>query len=135
MRPATRHRLGRLLPHQLPDRPQVNPLADLRPLPLLRGDHTVLPHLSVSYPIPRGMSLRVTQPFAARLSGASSFESSLDLHISGTPPALILSQDQTLKKNCQENISKTQVSLKLGFPNPITKLNNNHKFLKYEIQL
>ena len=37
-------------------------------------------------------------------------KTSLDLHISGTPPAFILSQDQTLKKI-------------VGFPNPITRLN------------
>ena len=38
-------------------------------------------------------NLRVTNPFAGRL------EASRDLHALSTPPAFILSQDQTLKKN------------------------------------
>ena len=41
--------------------------------------------------------------------------SSLDLHISGTPPTFILSQDQTLKKKLGPPIRRA--------PNPFTRLN------------
>ena len=71
------------------------------------------PHLSSSYPSLRGMFPRVTQPSAARqqlhcslvsdhlLKGQARQENGeallpLDLHVLGTPPAFILSQDQTL---------------------------------------
>ena len=37
---------------------------------------------------------RVTHPFATLLMDCSTF--AFDLHVLGTPPALILSQDQTL---------------------------------------
>ena len=46
---------------------------------------------------------RVTHPSAAQSQSSSSEESkqsaSLDLHVLGTPPAFILSQDQTLVKS------------------------------------
>ncbi|RAL21729.1 hypothetical protein DL240_12815 [Lujinxingia litoralis] len=48
----------------------------------------VIPHLKVRYS-------RVTHPFAAVLRTEVPF--SLDLHVLGTPPAFILSQDQTLQ--------------------------------------
>ena len=40
---------------------------------------------------------RVTHPFATLLMDCSTF--AFDLHVLGTPPALILSQDQTLMLN------------------------------------
>ena len=45
--------------------------------------------------------LRVTHPFAALLMAEATF--SLDLHVLGTPPAFVLSQNQTLqfKSGCQ----------------------------------
>ena len=42
---------------------------------------------------------RVTHPFAAFSSGASTEVSSLDLHVLSTPPAFVLSQDQTLRRD------------------------------------
>ena len=36
---------------------------------------------------------------------------SFDLHVLGTPPALILSQDQTLHKNFMEPLFGSQLSL------------------------
>jgi hypothetical protein len=44
-------------------------------------------------PVSRAGYLRVTHPFAA-----DALLHPLDLHVLGTPPAFILSQDQTLKK-------------------------------------
>ena len=81
--------------------------------PLIRRSHAVLATLSSSYPSVWGPFPRVTQPSAARQQLHCSLEiylphSSpecqgngeallpLDLHVLGTPPAFILSQDQTL---------------------------------------
>ena len=96
----------------------TNYLIVRRPFPkrinaLIRRSHAVLATLSSSYPSLRGMFPRVTQPSAARqqlhcslvsdhlLKGQARQENGeallpLDLHVLGTPPAFILSQDQTL---------------------------------------
>src|SRR6266550_1243686 len=50
----------------------------------------VIPHSKVGHP-------RVTHPFATLLTPFGVF--AFDLHVLGTPPALILSQDQTLMFN------------------------------------
>src|SRR5437868_4984327 len=62
-----------------------------RPKSLILRSHAVLPNLSVGYSPLEGRFLRVTHP-----SATSSCEP-FDLHALGTPPAFILSQDQTLK--------------------------------------
>ena len=94
---------------------------------LLRREYAVLDPVSRAYPSLWGTFLRVTQPSAARVfythhsTALPSLESisansispllkklvwsnsgcrtlPLDLHVLGTPPAFILSQDQTLQK-------------------------------------
>src|SRR6185503_6944280 len=50
----------------------------------------VIPHSKAGHP-------RVTHPFATLLTPCGAF--AFDLHVLGTPPALILSQDQTLMLN------------------------------------
>ena len=84
-----------------------------RPKALIQRSHAVLANLSTSYPSVWGTFPRVTQPSAARQQFHSSLETNnlhkgqvcqgnsetllpLDLHVLGTPPAFILSQDQTL---------------------------------------
>ena len=84
-----------------------------RPKTLIRRSHAVLATLSSSYPSVWGPFPRVTQPSAARQQLHCALESNnlhdgqvcqehgeallpLDLHVLGTPPAFILSQDQTL---------------------------------------
>ena len=61
---------------------------------------TAIPLYEAGYP-------RVTHPSAAQSNRSSSEESdlsvSLDLHVLGTPPAFILSQDQTLIKSFPEH--------------------------------
>ena len=92
LRPATDRRLGRPLPHQLANPTSATPITRGRcqsPAFSLRT-YAVLAHLSVRYPSVWGTFPRVTQPSAAPL------EESHDLHVLGTPPAFILSQDQTL---------------------------------------
>src|SRR6185503_5395842 len=56
-----------------------------------RPFRVVIPHSEAGH-------LRVTHPFATLLAPCGAF--AFDLHVLGTPPALILSQDQTLMFNC-----------------------------------
>ena len=97
LRPATDRRLGEPLPHQLANRAQAHPLAPLtrvRSFALLQEAEPMrscrrflggIPHQRVGHP-------RATHPSAtASLRKARPF----DLHVLGTPPAFILSQDQT----------------------------------------
>ena len=67
-----------------------------RPKALIRRSHAVLAHLSMGYPSVWGPFPRVTQPSAARQQLHKEVLLPLDLHVLGTPPAFILSQDQTL---------------------------------------
>ena len=98
LRPATRHRLGKPLPHQLADTPQPYPTAVRRPFP--SRVYAVLAHLSVCYPPLWGKQLRVTHPSAGRQhQNQSSDLLPLDLHVLSMPPAFTLSQDQTLHKS------------------------------------
>jgi len=79
----------RLLPKQLSAKSK-------QPLPP-KGDHPVLSRISPSYSGLQGRFLRVTNSFAVGLNP-------LDLHALSTPPAFILSQDQTLNKKIQSNL-------------------------------
>ena len=92
--PATRHRLGRPLPHQLANSARAHPLAIAKRPSFSRRTYAVLTSISRGYPSLKGRFSRVTQPSAAVLIPEGTF--SLDLHVLGAPPAFILSQDQTL---------------------------------------
>ena len=106
LRSATDRRLGRPLPHQLSNQTQAHPL----PINLWPYDHVVLRCyevlLIVSNGYPSVMGRLPTRYSPVRRSHAvHSVETSftaipLDLHVLGTPPAFILSQDQTLNENC-----------------------------------
>ena len=67
----------------------------VRPKPFPRRAYAVLATVSRSYSPHQGRFPRVTHPSATKDTpeGAPSF----DLHVLGTPPAFVLSQDQTLK--------------------------------------
>ena len=117
--------------------------------PLIRRPYAVLATLSGGYPSLWGMFPRVTQPSAARhhfslfppLSSfvldmgfpleisASRLEREkqivrsmlpLDLHVLSTPPAFILSQDQTLHKFVSKT-QTTQLKLTINLHNQIVK--------------
>ena len=92
LRPATDRCLGRLLPHQLANQAQAHLVASLRKETLLLRAYAVLSPISRWYSSPQGRYPRVTHPSAthSRLR-----KSAFDLHVLGTPPAFILSQDQT----------------------------------------
>ena len=62
-----------------------------------------IPHLKVRY-------LRVTHPFATLLAPKGTF--SFDLHVLGTPPAFVLSQNQTLHLNLKNSIKTLQILFK-----------------------
>jgi hypothetical protein len=64
--------------------------------PLIRRSYAALDSISGAYSSLWGMFPRVTQPSAARVPRRAL---PLDLHVLSTPPAFILSQDQTLHKN------------------------------------
>src|SRR5207248_3163286 len=97
LRPATDRRLGGPSPRQPANRarapPRAPPSRVALPAAMMRRAHAVLAALSGGYPPPRG---QVAHAFLSRppLGGPKAAPS--DLHVLGTPPAFILSQDQTL---------------------------------------
>ena len=105
LRPATDRRLGELLPRQLANRARA---------PLQAGGLSVPPFNNCHHAVPLRYAVLATlsgrySPLEGRLPTCYSpvrhsthppkgtFAS--DLHVLGTPPALILSQDQTLSQN------------------------------------
>ena len=94
-----------LVSHYLTNYLIVRRLLPKRINPLIRRPYAALATLSGSYSSLWGTFLRVTQPSAARVLShyIQLFKYRvralpLDLHVLGTPPAFILSQDQTLHK-------------------------------------
>src|SRR6187399_2620307 len=73
----------------------------------------VIPHSKVGHP-------RVTHPFATLLIPCGTF--AFDLHVLGTPPALILSQDQTLKLNSLSPLPALRPRAERNSFNPISLL-------------
>ena len=104
LRSATDRCFGGPLPHQLANQTQVHP----SPINLWQEEHVnflhyqVLIQVSLGYPCVRGRLPTRYSP-VRRYPLLRSIETSLksfplDLHVLGTPPAFILSQDQTLNK-------------------------------------
>ena len=96
LRPATDRGLGRLLPHQPANRAQGRPVALLRALLSeksvcgLVGDFSPV-FLTPGW-MPHVLLTRPPLPFPKKRT--------FDLHVLGTPPAFILSQDQTRHPMC-----------------------------------
>ena len=100
LRSPTRHSLGRPLPYQLADGTQVPPKAHY-----CFGHRFLNPMTACGISSPFGLlshtSGQVTNALRTRSPLRSSVllqNSSFDLHVLSTPPAFILSQDQTLRK-------------------------------------
>jgi hypothetical protein len=98
LRPATRRSLGRPLPHQQADRPRAHP-----PPKKLSTNTTcvgwsyrVLATVSGGYPQVKGRLLTCYSPVRRSSTPERAFP--LDLHVLSTPPAFVLSQDQTLRR-------------------------------------
>ena len=108
LRPATRRRLGRPLPHQQADRPQAHPEAAcaFRAPPRRAGSTS---GISAPFGALFPTSGQVAYVLLNRLPLERKPKSppSLDLHTLGTPLAFVLSQDQTLQM---------KVALCLGSP-------------------
>ena len=105
LRSATDRRLGGPLPRQLANQTRVHliPPEFLPPLHAKLGSYAVLAAFLTVIPLYEAGYPRVTHPSATQSQTSSSEESkisaSFDLHVLSTPPAFILSQDQTLVKN------------------------------------
>ena len=100
LRPATRRCLGELLPHQQADRPRDPPKA---PEPFLSAPCDALRVLGINPGFP-GLfpsSGQVSHVLRTRspLSIGTEVPGSFDLHVLSTPPAFVLSQDQTLRQD------------------------------------
>ena len=101
LRPATRHSLGEPLPHQLADRPRAHQEAScdfgfgrMSPLAIC-GINSPFGELS---PTSRQIAhvLRTRSPLES--IGIATNEFPFDLHVLSTPPAFVLSQNQTLRR-------------------------------------
>src|SRR6476620_9167698 len=79
----------------------------------------VIPHSKAGHP-------RVTHPFATLLTPCGAF--AFDLHVLGTPPALILSQDQTLKLKWSPSPKAEQTLTLIACLN---RLSNVVQFVKF----
>ena len=106
--PATDRCFGGPLPRQLANRTRAHLKApefwyQKHVIPI---HYAVLAVVSNCCPPPRGRLLTRYSPvrrFPLSHSPEGSFKSfSLDLHVLGTPPAFVLSQDQTLNKNIRK---------------------------------
>ena len=88
LKPATDRRLGRPLPHQLPNQTRADPSPiNLSP----KGRMRYYSPFPVAIPQKRARSHALLTRPPLTPKGA------LDLHVLGLPPAFVLSQDQTLK--------------------------------------
>src|SRR5207244_5146674 len=100
--PATRRGLGEPLPHQQADRPRAPPEAKFLSSPghATRWGHPVLAPVSRCYPGLRDRLLTCYAPVRRSVfPGVATRWTSLDLHVLSTPPAFVLSQDQTLHRD------------------------------------
>ena len=103
LRPATRHRLGEPLPHQLADRPRAHQEAPgcpgfgvaLNPALTTCGINSPFGELSpTSRQIPHVLRTLTPLDFTCIATNKIPF----DLHVLSTPPAFVLSQNQTLRE-------------------------------------
>jgi hypothetical protein len=102
LRPATRRCLGEPLPHQLADRPRAHPTAQksflTRPCGPVRVSGINPSFLGLSRSVGQVAHVLRTRSPLRHTSGLPLRYASLDLHVLGTPPAFVLSQDQTLRR-------------------------------------
>src|SRR3954464_7408321 len=119
---ATRRRLGRPTPPQQADRPRAHP----RPknlsthTPCGARSYPVLAPVSEGYPKVQGRLLTCYSPVRRSSTPKRAFP--LDLHVLSTPPAFVLSQDQTLQQKLSlKNIPATNNHAAKENPQPTLK--------------
>src|SRR5207253_4395742 len=94
LRPATHRRLGRPLPHQQANAPRAHPNAEAEASFRPKTTSGISPSfLGLSRSLGQVTHVLLTR---SRLCPGASPGSSLHLHVLSTPPAFVLSQDQTL---------------------------------------
>ena len=123
LRPATDRRLGGPLPHQLANQTRVHPVPpEFFPLHhAVLWAYAVLAAVSNCYPPVQGRLPTRYSPVRHSVSlSASTLTSSFNLHVLSTPPAFILSQDQTLIKSLY--VLKPICHLAYKFPNLLFKV-------------
>ena len=99
LRPATRRSLGEPLPHQQADRTRAHLKAEAEAtIWSARLRETTSSGISPGFPELSQSLRQVAHVLLTRspLSGDPKVPFALDLHVLGTPPAFVLSQDQTL---------------------------------------
>src|SRR5690606_27153006 len=95
--------LGRPSPHQQADRPRAHP----QPQKLsnhhhaMTAEYPVLAPVSRGYPRAEGRLLTCYSPVRRSSTPEGAFP--LDLHVLSTPPAFVLSQDQTLQQKTESD--------------------------------
>ena len=104
LRPATRHRLGRPSPHQQADRPRAHPPpktpkgASFPHPPCSRHRISRISHTFMRLSRRRGQVTHVLLTRSPLIQNQQKpVPSPFDLHVLSTPPAFVLSQDQTLQ--------------------------------------
>jgi hypothetical protein len=97
LRSLTRRRLGRPLPYQLADGTQVHPEANYSFSHRFLKPGTTC-GISSPFELLSHTSGQVTNALLTRSPLTCIATCPFDLHVLGTPPAFILSQDQTLRK-------------------------------------
>ena len=119
LRPATRRCLGEPLPHQLADRPRDPPEAPEHFLTWscdLMGISGISPSFlglfQSSGQVPHVLLTRSPLTHVTRRSSA------FDLHVLGPPPAFVLSQDQTLRRNLKQGSPKRSCRRIIGATAP-----------------
>ena len=103
LRPATHRSLGEPLPHQQANGPRAHLDAEAEASFPLAGTSGISPSfLGLSRSSRQVTHVLLTR---SRLCPRASPGSSLHLHVLSTPPAFVLSQDQTLREELHEKLS------------------------------
>src|SRR5207249_9949804 len=103
LRPATHRSLGGPLPHQQANGPRAHLDAEAEASFPLAGTSGISPSfLGLSQSSRQVTHVLLTR---SRLCPRASPGSSLHLHVLSTPPAFVLSQDQTLREELHEKLS------------------------------
>ncbi len=117
LRPATRRSLGEPLPHQQTDRTRANPVAAAEATFTLAGLWGINPPFGGLFPSTGHVTHVLLTRAPLGILKASSKDSPFNLHVLNTPPAFVLSQNQTLRKKRIAVFPQPKLTSK-QFPNP-----------------
>ena len=132
LRPATHRSLGEPLPHQQANGPRAHLDAEAEASFPLAGTSGISPSfLGLSRSSRQVTHVLLTR---SRLCPRASPGSSLHLHVLSTPPAFVLSQDQTLREELHEKLSwscPSTLARREDARNPYTVAPNHNGVLLY----